>query len=338
MLEMLHRFPPDDLVLVHQKGTLRRWQFGALIQALSQSLDQSGLAVGDRVLLVLPNSLELLVAYYACLASGLIAVPVNDRQTREELDRIISHCQPRLVMTSPRLLENFGFDRTFPPDQIKLLENLHLAHPKPPGPSLEPRQWPDAQKAIIFYTSGSTGEPKGVVYTHGTLRHNSRIYSQQFGLNASDRSVLVHCLAHNFVFAQTTVPLLDAGGSVQIIDFGNLEQTVAALESGATFASLIPWFGIKLLEYCKTHGIKPKSLRTCLFGGDRVPADIFNNWPAVFAMQASQNIGMTETNTYAVNDGLGGIGKQGSAGLPLPEVEIEIHGPDGEACPPWQHR
>ena len=282
MFEMLHRFNPDDVVLVHQHGKLRRWQFRELIQLQVTKLEQSGLVPGDRVLLALPNSLELMVSYYACLASGLVSVPVNDRLAPGEVFRIIGHCNPGLIISSPGLSRHFGFAESAPQCQLYLAEHLHKEIPESPLTGTADLVWPDQHPAVIYYTSGSTGEAKGVLYSHQTLRNNSRIYRQQFSLCAGDRSVLAHCMAHNFVFAQNTVPFLDAGGSVHITDFGNLEQTAAALESGAGFLSLIPWFGIALLEYCEKHQTRTDGLRVCLFGGDRVPSRIFRDCQRVF--------------------------------------------------------
>ncbi len=88
MLEMFHRFSPDDVVIIYQKGELKRWQFQKLVSLLVMRFKQLQLEPGARVLIVLPNSLELLVSYYACMAAGLIAVPVNERLAKADISRI----------------------------------------------------------------------------------------------------------------------------------------------------------------------------------------------------------------------------------------------------------
>ena len=150
MLQMLNRFHPDDIILIHQKGSLMRWQLMELVRSLANSFDQAGLTPGDRVVMLLPNSLELLVAYYACLANGLVAVPANDRLAQHELGRILDHASPRLVISSATLSKHYDLEQKIARRDISLLKDLHQAVPDTPGDHPPFPKWPDSQAAIIF--------------------------------------------------------------------------------------------------------------------------------------------------------------------------------------------
>lgn len=328
MFEKFQRFNSDDIVVIHQKSKLKRWQFLGLVNLLVERFAQLGLEPGSRVLLVLPNSLELLVSYYACFAAGLIAVPVNERLAKKNISRVFLHAKPVLVISSPGLSSHFDFVAMFPGRTVENLENLQNRLPSISKSGPVNYSWPDLHPAAIFYTSGSTGEPKGVVYSHGTLRENSKMIRQRFTLNPTDRSVICHCLAQNFGLVQLSIPFLDSGASVHIVDFGDPGQTVAALASGVTFLRLVPWFAPGLFEYCLQHKISAPALRHCIIGGDRVSERVFTLCWQALGVHAAEMYGLTETNTFCVNPCIETRMKIGSVGLPMPGVHLRIM--DGE--------
>jgi long-chain acyl-CoA synthetase len=171
-----------------------------------------------------------------------------------------------------------------------------------------------------------------VVYTHRTLAETSRLYRQRFAITRRDSSVLCHCLSHNFVFALLTMPFLDAGAALHLVDYGHAGQTAAALARGATFLCLIPWFGFKLLAHLKqTAAPPPPKLRMCLVGADRVPATFHQLFKDATGVTPAELLGMTETNIYATDPLHNGQPRPGSVGTALPEVSIEIRDNAGRA-------
>ncbi len=129
------------------------------------------------------------------------------------------------------------------------------------------------------------------------------------------------------MFSQLTIPFLDVGGSVEIVDFGSVEQTLQAIIDGATFLSLIPWFGFQLIEAARARAPLPNRIRIAEVGGDRVPLSYLYEFEKVFGLLPREHLGMTEVNTYTSNPLVEGDLRLGSVGKALPEVDIEIRDP-----------
>lgn len=319
--------------VLHAGGELDFPAFNALLDTARRQLQASGARPGDRVATLLPNSLELLVAYYACLMEGLVVVPLSVRLSAREISDVLAHSGSRLVLvnagTSKRV-PTTGRDVLAEP---MLFDKLPRRKPSVGASMMVVPEWPEGHPAVLFYTSGSTGRPKGVLYTHGTLTRNCEVYGGGLGVSASDRVVLCHCMASNFVFAQLTVPFLEAGATVQVVDFGSVAQTLEAIRGGATFLSLIPWLGYRLVDAAGPGDRTGNRLRVAQVGGDGVPPDYFRRFRAAFGIAPRQMIGMTETNTYATNPMVEGDLRLESCGRPLPGVAIEVRDPRGSPLP-----
>ncbi len=325
----------DAVAVRHQAGSLTFDELRRLIGRVAAGLDELGLEPGDRVATVLPNSLGLLVSYYACLLRGLVIVPINERLTQSEVGAIVAHSRPRCLITTPARVGLW--EATAKGGTLKVVTFESLSHPDATDGSnrVAPDRpnWSPEHPAVLFYTSGSTGAPKGVLYSHETLLGNCRVYGGGLEITAADHSVLCHCMSTNFVFAQLTVPFLDVGATVEIVDFGSVPQTLDAIERGATFLSLIPWFGFALIEGGRTRYPTPNRLRVSEVGGDRVPGSYFEGFQEVFGLMPREHLGMAEANTYVVNPPSGRGLRTGSVGLPLPEVQIEVRDPSGQRLP-----
>lgn len=327
MLEFMQR---DGCTIVHRHGRLGSRDFARLVAALAERLKARGIPAGARVAAYLSNSPELLVTYYACLRHGWVIVPINERLGARAVQTILAHSDASCIVTAP------GFTPAVAPlgRHVLVIDRIDTWLPDSTCTGTEPGEpWPDEHPAVLFYTSGSTGVPKGVLYSYGTLRRNARLFAGGLRVSAEDHVVLCHCMSSNFVFAQLTVPFLDAGATVEIVEFGNVEQTIHAIERGATFLSLIPWFGYQLIDVAAGRRIVPNRLRMCLVGGDRVPLDFFARFRAAFGIVPAEQMGMAETNTTLVNPLVNGDLRLGSAGVPLPGVEVQIRSSDGRVLP-----
>ncbi|MDX1460955.1 MAG: fatty acid--CoA ligase family protein, partial [Xanthomonadales bacterium] len=159
---------------------------------------------------------------------------------------------------------------------------------------------------------------------------NGEMVRNAFSIGPEDTMVACQCMAHNFVFAQQVFPVLSAGGSVFVVEFGDVGGTIAALRQDATMIMLIPWFAYRLFEALRAHPLDLPALRMCFVGGDRIDPSLLELGRAATGIPISQNIGMTETNSFAADIGGAPWSKPGSLGRPLPGAEVEIRDDRGK--------
>lgn len=187
----------DQSVFIFTQGDNIRDElcFGRLhkkAQAIAAHL-QSLKTFGDRALMLYPPGLDFIVAFFACLYAGLIAVPAYPPRRNQSLSRlqaIVADAQATIVLTTERLQDSLqsrmATELQFTPEHWLATDMVPLT---------EARAWqrppvtPDSI-ALLQYTSGSTGDPKGVMISHGNLMHNSAVIHQGFGHTVDSRGVI----------------------------------------------------------------------------------------------------------------------------------------------------
>lgn len=190
---------PDRLALVDEEnapGNLGRITYGELdrrAKGMAKFLEELGVAEGDRVALVSPNSGKFLVSYYGTSGYGRVLVPINFRLNREEISYIVGHSGATVLMVDPEYDEvTKGIDvkHRFVLDNV---EDQELFAPLAESASL-PRPWAADEDftCSINYTSGTTARPKGVQMTHRNAWLNAAIFG--WHTTVTDRDVLLHTL------------------------------------------------------------------------------------------------------------------------------------------------
>ena len=204
------RFPDKDAVIFKGQSTT----YGELYEQacrLSAALSKRfGLLRGDRVAIFLPNIPEFIVSYYAIEKLGAVAVSLNVMLKRNEVEFILRDCGARVLIAMPQFIEEV-------PENISSLEAIvtvgatdrpgcwqfsELASERPasaaPGARVE-----SEDGAAILYTSGTTGQPKGVLLTHGNLVSNAQATHHHTRMTPEDRLLcflpLFHCFGQNFI-------------------------------------------------------------------------------------------------------------------------------------------
>ncbi|MFO1086920.1 MAG: AMP-binding protein [Reyranellaceae bacterium] len=307
---------------------------------LANGLRQSGLQAGDPVGILAGNSPAYLETYLACQLAGLVAVPLNYRSVPDDVAYVLGNCGARgaFADTGYRAVLDAALPRlpALQPDRIiELGSARHLdlrndgtAEALPPVPPLAP--------AVIFYTSGTTGFPKGATMSHLNVLARLVSWGWEFGLNATD-IVLIPGPVFHMSFSSIALITLAAGGRVVLMrDFEPGAALALMGEFGVTWSFLVPKMTSMLLETIVAAGDRGagKSLRGLLSSGSPLGAEVLRSLVAAFPnARIADAYGWTETGWVSLcrHDEL--LGGKRSVGRAAFGCELAVLDADGRELP-----
>jgi acyl-CoA synthetase (AMP-forming)/AMP-acid ligase II len=214
----------DREALIDDGKRLDYAKLDRVTERLAGHLHRLGLARGDRIALVLANEREFVHALLACLRLGAIAVPVNVRERRPELTFVLNQSGAKAIAFDAALADRVPAPVDAPALSVRLsvggaapgataLEEL-LETRSPPAPGADPGE---DEPAVILYTSGTTGRPKGAMLTHFNIIHSVLHYRTCMRLTAADRSLLAVPASHVTGLVAIILAMYAAGGCVVML-------------------------------------------------------------------------------------------------------------------------
>jgi malonyl-CoA/methylmalonyl-CoA synthetase len=313
--------------------TLTYARLGGEINRCAQFLIQRGVGKGERVILLTEKCLFSVVAHFALLGIGAIAVPLNPGFKRSELAYLISDADPGLVITEPGKSELI---RDIDPRVQILTVSTRIPYQDLdvfggfPGTAPEVDVKPE-DPGLIIYTSGTTGNPKGAVLTQKNLLHDADTIIAAWQISQND--VLCHALPlfhiHGLCFALHTCLL--AGTHVCMLDQFDAQAVLAQLagETGdapCTVFMAVPTMYAKMMDAPADAQRQFDHLRLLTSGSAPLLVRDFERIRNVFDRRPVEREGMSETGMNFSNP-IEGIQKPGSIGLPLPGVSVRVVDP-----------
>jgi len=304
--------------LTYRMLNLRARALAILLQS------EYGIQKGDRVAVLAVNAPEYLDAFFACTLIGAILVPLNWRLTIHELTTILTDCEPNLLIHDTGY-EQKAIEATTVMNSGQTASMKLLPMSAFPGAVTElamravPFQTPDGEEpALILYTSGTTGIPKGAVLSHRMITWNAINTQVSWGLWDTDITPTFAPFFHAGGLNVLTTPLYHCGGTVVLLRSSDPAMVLRAIEQErCTIVFAVPTVFQMLMEHPKFVSCDLSSVRFCVTGGSSCPLSIIYRYAAC-GLQFRQGYGMTEVGvncfSLAPEDA---VRKAGSVGRPV---------------------
>lgn len=310
---------------------------------LAGALASAGACKDDRVAGLMRNSREIVEFYIACGLAGVIGVAINAMSTEREVDRILADCGASAIVVEARLLERVLSSPQVARMGLRVVTQQERA---PPGweaydaliarsNSVERRDGasPD-DPAMMIYSSGTTGAPKGILLRHSALVLNARMTSDVLGTGSMDRYLAILPMFSSFGHA---FDFLQAGlvrASTVIMEQFDERVAVDCIERlRVTFIAGVPTMFARMFDPANIAGRDISSLRLIDVGGGPVAPRLKQVLHDDYGLEVVESYGLTEISPVASVQTPGGNNSIGSCGAPLPGIEVRVVALDGTPAP-----
>lgn len=336
-------------------------QVGDLVARAAEGLRRLGVSKGDRVALVLPNCPQHVVAFYAVLRLGAVVVEHNPLYTASETQFVDHEARVAivwdkvapLVSTLPGVQDVVAVNLVH---AMPLAKRLALALPIPKarhlraalsGPAPGCIEWARLLRegpidpahprptvddlAVIQYTSGTTGTPKGAMLTHGNL-----------AANAAQGRAWVHGMVAGAETIYAILPMFHAYGLTLCVTFAMSEGArlvlfprfdvdlvmAAARKHPPTFLPAVPPIYARLAQAAAEEQVNLSACRWAISGAMSLPPETLELWESVTGGLLVEGYGLTESSPVALGNPIGPTRRAGAVGVPFPSTEIRVVDPD----------
>ena len=349
----VERYGSRDALLFKPAFRYLRWSYSRLWKESGQvatMLQQRGLKKGDQVIIWGPNSPHWVLIFFGCLRAGIIVVPLDLRSAPDYVMRVISRTEPKLAFTS-RLTPREGVELGVPEIAFEQLEAAIAGLSDPDSVEIRP-----SDLAEIMFTSGTTGDPKGVMITHRNLTANIEGVTQYISCKPSSRLLSILPLSHMYEQMGGLLIALHSGASVTYptsrqptvlsrtmrerritimllvpqgleLLMNGIEREIARQGKQALWNKLLGIavklpFGLRRYLFAQVHRRFGGKLDFIVSGGAALDGDLARKWE-LLGVKIVQGYGTTEASPVVSNQTLADR-RADSTGRPLPNVEVRI--------------
>ena len=307
------------------------WSYGDLSNSVGRFagyLCEKDIEKGDRILVQTEKSADAVALYLACLQLGVVYVPVNTAATMDEVRYFIDDALPSLVV----LLEENRCAEVRSAYSIPVIDSRSIVVQAQQAKTREEIAILDVNDlAAILYTSGTTGQPKGAMLTHGNLRSNAETLLSAWGWQGDD--ILLHALpiyhVHGLFVAIHCVLL--SGTAMWFLPSFDVKHVVKKL-SQSTVIMGVPTYYIRLLKEESFNEQVTSNMRLFISGSAPLSEQTFHQFFERTGHRILERYGMSETIMLTSNP-LEGERVAGTVGFELPGVEVRIADSDGGVLP-----
>ncbi|MEK7307932.1 MAG: long-chain fatty acid--CoA ligase, partial [Nitrospirota bacterium] len=328
---------PDKICLWFGKKRITYLEIDRLITLTAGGLKAMGLKTGERAAILMENCPEYIISYFAIVRSGAVVVPVNTFLSVREVSYILIDSGCKMIIYSANFIEHISELKKYSADTAFFMFNEITQG------QTDSHIGDDDEIAVLLYTSGTTGFPKGAMLTHRNLISNAEACTKVMHLSHRDRVLLFLPLFHSFSFTVCVLVPIYSGAAIVLLasvkPFSRvinsiIKKRITLFVAVPTIYSILSKkkmpFLLRLAFKCLVR------IRACISGASALPEETIQLFEERFNIPLLEGYGLTEASPVVAVNPVNGTRKIGSVGPPLPGIEAAVIGEDGSRLPSGQ--
>ncbi|WP_273852478.1 fatty acid--CoA ligase family protein [Guptibacillus spartinae] len=340
---------PEKQAYIYQDEAVLYKELDQKVSAFAANLVAEGIKKNDHVALILGNSPEFLIAYYGVLRAGAVVIPINPIYTPDEIGYLLHNGDVKTIVTLEQglpLVEKMADQLqnivlvvyTGKSEKEKVISNIKM---KPFSNMVENQSEllqevniNDDDLAVILYTSGTTGKPKGAMLTHKNLFSNASDTGSYLQISSGDVVITALPMFHVFCMTVSMNAPLTSGGTLLILPkFSPQEVFRVAEKYKATIFAGVPTMYNFLYQYPEGRAEYFRHMRLCISGGSSLPVALLHRFEEKFQVRISEGYGLSEASPVTCFNPLDRPRKAGSIGMNITNVENKVVDELGQEVP-----
>lgn len=329
------QFTPSTTAIIDTQRTVTYEQLGDEVLRLANGLRSLGIQKGERVALMLHNSISYVETYYACLVIGAVIVQNNPQYTKRELYYQLNNTKAETLIVEQSLIEQFEdvFEKTTVKqvllngdheDYLTIQRLIEKNEPLTDIPLLNSQD----DVAVIQFTGGTTGVSKGVMLTHYNIYANVEQTHELIGVYTEEnKEVLLNVLPLFHVYGMTVAMnyMIFLKSTLILQSKFNVEETLQLIHSNkVTMFPGTPTIYVAINHSEHVHAYDLKSIHTCMSGSAPLPVEVKNQFEGLTGAKVVDAYGLSEAAPVVTSNPVNGVRKPGSIGIPLPNTVCKI--------------
>jgi long-chain acyl-CoA synthetase len=331
---------PDGEALVCGDRRMKWREVARQSAQIAAGFQKLGLQRGDRVAVLLGNRIEFVLTLFAAAHAGLVTVLLSTRQQKPEIVYVLTDCGAKLLIHEATLADRIPDARDVPDLMHRIAVDdgsaSQFAALRDNAASQAPADVGEEDTAMILYTSGTTGRPKGAMLAHCNIIHSAMVFVSCLQLTAADRSIAAVPLAHvTGVVANIMTMVRCAGALIIMAEFKAAEYLKVAARERVTYTVMVPAMYNLCLLQPDFDSYDLSSWRIGGFGGAPMPVATIEKLDAkIPGLKLANCYGATETTSPStIMPGELTASHIDSVGLPCPGAQIVVMDADGHELP-----